>query len=265
MENEKVRPGELLKEHQKGRHLYSVIHGFVVFDHVGENCIVCNSCDPIVNKPIVFDLDGKELIDFAKYTNECVLFPDKDTRDWKNFKPIKPRFKKDDIIKEIHEPHNLYKIVRVDPFTYLLADPNNSKVCKGPLNIVSCDENYEIFSPTMQELKLDEFVVIDGETRIITGLQTPDTISNIGFDGELFYENEIVYDIISEIRLATGKESFEFTQELARKGKAIIDGELKDAEDLFDIIAKVMNEKRTNKLEVLDKVKKSLRTHIWKN
>lgn len=89
--NENLDLVKILKNCPIGTRLYSLIHGEVALDEIG---------NPDVEYPILviteqgynhkFTIDGRF---YFKYKNsECVLFPSKDQRDWSKFKATVEKF-----------------------------------------------------------------------------------------------------------------------------------------------------------------------------
>ena len=79
--NENLNLVEILKDCPKGIKLYSTIFGWVDFEYIeNEEIIVTNN---ISEDTETFNKNGSW---YYGYTNECILFPDKDQRDWSKFK-----------------------------------------------------------------------------------------------------------------------------------------------------------------------------------
>lgn len=101
--NENLNLVEILKDCPKGTKLYCPFYGEVEFQKVCEQG-VCDQEYPINvvayyyteqhpnGEPVTrtFTSDGRHTTYYK--TDECVLFPSKDQRDWSKFKPKKPKF-----------------------------------------------------------------------------------------------------------------------------------------------------------------------------
>ena len=90
--NENLNLVEILKDCPKGTKLYSTIYGDVELVEVRIN----DNAYPIEIKigegsDMICDTtnDGRLLEEFP---GECILFPNRDQRDWSKFKPKKPKF-----------------------------------------------------------------------------------------------------------------------------------------------------------------------------
>ena len=90
--NENLNLAEILKDCPKGTKLYSTIYGDVELVEVRIN----DNAYPIEIKigegsDMICDTtnDGRLLEEFP---GECILFPNRDQRDWSKFKPKKPKF-----------------------------------------------------------------------------------------------------------------------------------------------------------------------------
>ena len=120
---------DILKDCPRGTKLYSSIFGWVDFEYIdNEEIIVTNN---ISGDTEIFNLNGSW---HYGYTNECMLFPAKDQRDWSKFK-VEPEMidgefyycnykgrkyifiykKKDDLYKT-----NNYAIIKINDLPFLL-------------------------------------------------------------------------------------------------------------------------------------------------
>ena len=95
--NENLNLVEILKDCPEGTKLYSPAYGDVELVNVYQNkCTIypivikipSNSTDTFTCERS-FDKDGRL---FADYGGECLLFPNRDQRDWSKFKPKKQKF-----------------------------------------------------------------------------------------------------------------------------------------------------------------------------
>ena len=86
--NEKLNLVEILKDCPKGTKLYSPIFGEVELDKIDIHS------DPPIRVLCKYGKDGfsKDGRICPAYNGECVLFPSKEQRDWRKFKPSKPKF-----------------------------------------------------------------------------------------------------------------------------------------------------------------------------
>lgn len=79
--NENIDLTKILKHCPKGTKLYSPIFGEVEFEKIGshkENAI-------IITKGVITSSFTKEGFYYADISEECILFPSKDQRDWSKF------------------------------------------------------------------------------------------------------------------------------------------------------------------------------------
>ena len=115
--NENIDLTKILKNCPKGTKLYSTIHGEVTFitnNHTSQHYPISVRLNN--NKVEIFTSEGKLL---GEFEGECVLFPNKDQRDWSKF--TAPWYK-----KEKFDPNTL------KPFDKILArcDKNYKWVCE---------------------------------------------------------------------------------------------------------------------------------------
>ena len=86
--NENLNLVEILKDCPEGTKLYSPVFGEVEFesinDIIGPIVVTTNT-----GNAECFTADGKM---HTYYSDECLLFPSKDQRDWSKFKPSKSKF-----------------------------------------------------------------------------------------------------------------------------------------------------------------------------
>ena len=86
--NENLNLVEILKDCPEGTKLYSPVFGEVEFesinDIIGPIVVTTNT-----GNAECFTADGKM---YTYYSDECLLFPSKDQRDWSKFNPKKPKF-----------------------------------------------------------------------------------------------------------------------------------------------------------------------------
>ena len=86
--NENLNLVEILKDCPEGTKLYSPVFGEVEFesinDIIGPIVVTTNT-----GNAECFTADGKM---HTYYSDECLLFPSKDQRDWSKFNPKKPKF-----------------------------------------------------------------------------------------------------------------------------------------------------------------------------
>lgn len=112
--NEKLDLTKILKDCPKGTKLYSLVHGKVILDEIG------NSTDEYPILVITelgynhkFTIDGRFYFNYVN--SECVLFPSENQRDWSKFERFwdKPK-------RECFDPKTL------QPFDKVLARYNKS-------------------------------------------------------------------------------------------------------------------------------------------
>ena len=130
--NENIDLTKILKDCPKGTKLYSTVHGEV-------SLISCNTilCYPIVvrlsdNSEESFTAKGKLLMDYNNC--ECVLFPNKDQRDWSKF--TAPWYKKEKFDPKTLHPYDkvLVRDSRSDKwrcqlFSHILKDDDYFCAC----------------------------------------------------------------------------------------------------------------------------------------
>lgn len=113
MNNKELNLCEILKNCPEGTKLYSPILGEVTFISVlnSEEKILVRKC----GDTCVFRKDGKGITECPEYpiTEEVMLFPSRENRDWSTFTPKKERF----------DPNTL------KPFDRVLAKIGNGKWC----------------------------------------------------------------------------------------------------------------------------------------
>ena len=143
--NENLNLVDILKECPRGTKLYSTIFGWVDFEYIeNEEITVTNNTSGDTE---TFNQNGSW---YYGYTNECMLFPDKDQRDWSKFK-VEPEMidgefyycnykgrkyvfiykEKDDLYKT-----NNYAIIKINDLPFLLKQ--NAPIYCG--NVVCFDE-----------------------------------------------------------------------------------------------------------------------------
>lgn len=94
MKSKELNLYKILKNCQKGTKLYSPLFGKVELDNVNIDLIYPIKIKTRFDKVFYFSNTGKLAIDTFKYidSNECMLFPSIDNRDWSTFKLKVERF-----------------------------------------------------------------------------------------------------------------------------------------------------------------------------
>lgn len=84
--NENINLIEILKDCPKGTKLYSSAHGEVELEEVHLNSRTDYPIEVRLSNNVLegFTQDGRL---FEKYNGECMLFPNREQRDWSKFKP----------------------------------------------------------------------------------------------------------------------------------------------------------------------------------
>ena len=111
--NENIDLTKILKDCPKGTKLYSPIFGEVEFEKIGSN----KEDAIVITKGVITSSFTKEGFYYADKSEECLLFPSKDQRDWSKF--TAPWYK-----KEMFDPKTLKPFDKV--LVYDIYD-----ICEG--------------------------------------------------------------------------------------------------------------------------------------
>ena len=110
--NENIDLTKILKDCPKGTKLYSPIFGEVEFEKIGshkEDAI-------IVTKGVITSSFTKEGFYYADLSEECMLFPSKDQRDWRKF--TAPWYKKEKFDPKTLQPFDKVLVRDDDPCVF---------------------------------------------------------------------------------------------------------------------------------------------------
>ena len=119
--NENIDLTKILKNCPKGTKLYSTIHGEVTFitnNHTSQHYPISVRLNN--NKVEIFTSEGKLL---GEFEGECVLFPNKDQRDWSKF--TAPWYKKEKFDPKTLKPFDrvlildTYDVWQIEIFSHI--------------------------------------------------------------------------------------------------------------------------------------------------
>ena len=154
--NENIDLTKILKNCPKGTKLYSTIHGEVTFitnNHTSQHYPISVRLNN--NKVEIFTSEGKLL---GEFEGECVLFPNKDQRDWSKF--TAPWYK-----KEKFDPKTLKAFDRV------LARIDGGDVYCWFADFVSTPtiEKYDLLPCIMSNKDANMIIPYNDETKHLVG------------------------------------------------------------------------------------------------